>query len=145
MKFMFGSKKSSKTDWIEFNKSGLGGISIGFQLSMKCIPPLFHSHLLLAYPVVFYATEISRTYLTYNDRFWLVRRDPDPELMLWFIICSRRSWILASKRPYSKRAGEKERNKQKKHQYKVNKHTHIKTWVCSELIWACGGAVLCFL
>lgn len=40
-------------------------------------------------------------YLTYRDLFWLVRKDPDPELMLLFIICSRKSCILASKRLYS--------------------------------------------
>lgn len=41
-------------------------------------------------------------YLTYSDLFWLVLRDPEPELMLLFIICSLRSWIFASNRLYSK-------------------------------------------
>lgn len=45
----------------------------------------------------------SETYLTYKDLFSLVRRDPDPELMLLFIICSRKSCIFDSKRLYSVR------------------------------------------
>lgn len=49
-------------------------------------------------------------YLTYKDLFWLVRNDPDPELMLLFIICSRKSCILASKRLYSVKKGGTEIN-----------------------------------
>ena len=45
----------------------------------------------------------SGTHLTYKDLFSLVRRDPDPELMLLFIICSRKSCIFDSKRLYSVR------------------------------------------